>query len=212
MSPTEALGYIAAILVLLTFSMTTMVHLRIVGILSNVFFIAYGYQSNAFPIMLLHCILLPLNILRLTQILALVRKVEDASHGEINMEWLRSVSTPRVIEPGTPLFRKGDAADRMMFIVSGTFRIVELGIEIGKGQFVGELGLLAPNHTRTRTVECVTRSEVLEITYDQAKLLYFQSPKFGFYLLQLASRRLFDDVQRLEEEVKTYRAAATQSV
>jgi len=210
MSPTEVLGYIAAILVLLTFSMTTMVHLRIVGILSNVFFIAYGYQSNAYPIMLLHCILLPLNILRLSQIVALLRKVEDASHGEINIDWLRSVSTPRVIEPSSPLFRKGDKADRMFFVVSGAFRIADLGLDIGKGQFIGELGLLAPNQTRTQSVECVSRSEVLEITYDQAKLLYFQSPKFGFYLLQLASRRLFDDVQRLEQEVKTYRAATQQ--
>lgn len=210
MSPTEALGYIAAILVLLTFSMTTMVHLRIVGILSNVFFIAYGYQSSAYPIMLLHCILLPLNILRLTQLLALVRKVENASHGEINMDWLRSVSTPRLIKVGETLFRKGDKADRMMFVVSGAFRIGDLGIEISKGQFVGELGLLAPGQARTQTVECAADSEVLEITYEQAKSLYFQSPKFGFYLLQLVSRRLFDDVQRLEQELKACRAGVKQ--
>jgi hypothetical protein len=210
MSPTEALGYTAALLVLLTFSMTTMVHLRIVGILSNIFFVAYGYQSSAYPIMLLHCILLPLNILRLTQILALVRKVEAASHGEVDMDWLRSVTTPRTVKAGETLFRKGDIADRMMFVVDGAFRIADLGIDIGKGQFIGELGLLAPDHTRTRTIECTADSEVLEITYEQAKSLYFQSPKFGFYLLQLASRRLFDDVQRLEQEVKTLRGLKQQ--
>ena len=38
----DLLGYIAAFLVFLTFSMKTMVPLRIVGICSNVFFIAYG--------------------------------------------------------------------------------------------------------------------------------------------------------------------------
>jgi hypothetical protein len=210
MSPTEALGYIAAILVLLTFSMTTMVHLRIVGILSNVFFIAYGYLSSAYPITLLHCILLPLNILRLTQLLALVRKVESASDGEINMDWLRSVSTPRLIKAGEMLFRKGDKADRMMFVMSGAFRIGDLGIEISKGQFIGELGLLAPGQARTQSVECAADSEVLEITYEQAKALYFQSPKFGFYLLQLVSRRLFDDVQRLEQELKACRAGMKQ--
>lgn len=206
MSLIDSLGYAAAFLVLLTFSMKTMVQLRIVGILSNVFFIAYGYMSGAQPIMLLHCILLPLNSLRLYQILLLLRKVEDASHGEINMEWLKSVTTPRSIKAGETLFRKGDPADRMMFIVSGSFRLTELDMEIGKGQFTGELGLLAPEHKRTQTIECVTDSEVLEITYDQAKLLYFQSPKFGFYLLQLASRRLFEDIKRLEKEVATFRA------
>lgn len=210
MSPTDALGYIAALLVLLTFSMTTMVQLRIVGILSNIFFIAYGHQSSAYPIMLLHSILLPLNILRLTQLLALVRKVESASDGEINMDWLRSVTKPRAVKTGEMLFRKGDQADRMMFVVSGAFRISDLGIEIGKGQFIGELGLLAPSQTRTQSVECTADSEVLEITYEQAKALYFQSPKFGFHLLQLASRRLFDDVHRLEQELRACRSGLQQ--
>jgi len=204
---TEALGYIAALLVLFTFSMKTMVQLRVVGILSNVFFIGYGYMSGAYPIMLLHCILLPLNFLRLWQIQMLLRKVEDASHGDTNLEWLKSVTTPRIVKAGEILFRRGDVADSMMFVVSGAFRIAELGIEIGNGQVMGELGLLAPDKTRTQTIECVADAEVLEITYDQVKLLYFQSPKFGFYLLQLASRRLFENIERLEKEVATYRAA-----
>ena len=37
-------GYCAASLVFLTFAMKTMIPLRIVGLASNVFFIAYGYS------------------------------------------------------------------------------------------------------------------------------------------------------------------------
>lgn len=62
MNLTDILGYAAAFLVLLTFSMKTMVQLRVVGILSNVFFIGYSYFAKAQPIMILHLILLPLNI------------------------------------------------------------------------------------------------------------------------------------------------------
>jgi CRP-like cAMP-binding protein len=203
---TEALGYAAALLVLLTFSMRTMVHLRAVGIASNVFFIAYGYMSGAYPIMLLHCILLPLNSLRLYQILALLRQVESASQDGFDVDWLKSIATPRVIRAGEYLFRKDDIADRMAFIVSGQFQVAGLKIDIGKGQLTGELGLVAPTKMRTQTIVCVATGEVLEITYEQVKLLYFQSPKFGFYLLQLAGHRLFRDIERLEQELAGYRA------
>ena len=206
MTLTESLGYAAALLVLLTFSMRTMVHLRAVGIASNLFFVAYGYLSGAYPIMLLHCILLPLNALRLYQILALLRRVDTASQDGFDIEWLKSISSPRTLKPGESLFRKGDIADRMAFIVSGRFQVAGLGIEIGKGELTGELGLLAPTKTRTQTIVCVTEGQVLEVTYEQVKLLYFQSPKFGFYLLGLAGNRLFRDIERLEKEVARYRA------
>ena len=38
----DAMGYIAALLVFMTFWMKTMVPLRLAGLASNVFFIAYG--------------------------------------------------------------------------------------------------------------------------------------------------------------------------
>ena len=205
MTVTETMGYIASLLVLLTFSMKTMVQLRTIGILSNLFFIAYGYLSDANPIMILHCILLPLNVLRLQQIRTLVRQVEDATRGDMNLDWLKSITKRRRLKAGENLFQKGDTADSMMFIVSGAFRVSDLEVEVGKGQLIGELGLLAVNNTRTRTVTCIADSEVLEITYDQVRQLYFQSPKFGFYFLQLASRRLFEDIERLDRELAACR-------
>ena len=205
MTVTEIVGYAAALLVLLTFSMRTMVHLRAVGILSNLFFIAYGYLSGAYPIMLLHAILLPLNSFRLFQIMSLLRKVEYAATNGFDVDWLKSIATPRTLKPGEYLFRRGDRADRMAFIVSGAFRMVELGKEIGQGELTGELGLIAPTRTRTQTLECIAEANVLEVTYEQVKLLYFQSPKFALYLLQLAGNRLFNDVERLEQQVEMYR-------
>jgi hypothetical protein len=38
-------------------------------------------------------------------------------------------------------------------------------------------------------------------------VLYFQSPKFGFYLLQLAGRRLIENIERLERDAAEARAA-----
>src|SRR5262245_52822800 len=127
MTVTDLFGYAAAALVLLTFSMKTMVPLRIAGIASNIFFITYGYLSDAMPILSLHLILLPLNTLRLYQILHLIREVQRASQaqGEPNLEWLQSMGSDRWLKAGETLFLKNDPADRMYFIVSGTFRVAE---------------------------------------------------------------------------------------
>jgi CRP/FNR family transcriptional regulator, cyclic AMP receptor protein len=207
MSLTDLFGYAAAVLVLITFSMKTMVPLRIAGIVSNIFFIAYGYLSGATPVLILHLILLPLNTLRLYQILQLIRDVEKASKSEQepNLDWMHAIAAERYMLPGDMLFHKGDKADRMFYIVSGSFRIVELGIELKHGQVLGELGLLSRKHQRTQSVECSQEGLLLEITYDRVKQLYFQSPKFGFFFLRIASQRLLDNIERLEEEVDRYR-------
>lgn len=208
----DVFGYVAAFLVFLTFSMKTMVPLRIVGITSNVFFIAYGYLAPAYPLLVLHLALLPLNTFRLRQMLTLVRQIEVASKGDLNMDWLKPFTTSRDVAGGETLFRKGDAARSMMFIMSGRFRIAEIGIELGQGQVVGELGLISPEHKRTQTLDCIEGGRVLEITYDQVKQLYFQNPKFGFYFLQLISRRLFENIGNAERELAACRAALSKSL
>jgi CRP/FNR family transcriptional regulator, cyclic AMP receptor protein len=89
----------------------------------------------------------------------------------------------------------------MYFVMTGEFQIPELGMMIGPGQVIGELGLLEPGQVRTQTVTCVKDADILHITYDQVKQLYFQNPKFGFFFLQLTSRRLFENVARLEKRL-----------
>jgi hypothetical protein len=69
MSRAELIGYAAAGCVFVTFYMKTMVPLRVAGIVSNVLFIAYAYDLPAYPVLILHLALLPLNIIRLRQML-----------------------------------------------------------------------------------------------------------------------------------------------
>jgi hypothetical protein len=195
------IGYCAAFLVFLTFATKTMVPLRILGIASNVFFIAYGYLQPAVPILVLHCVLLPLNAYRLHQMLRLIRQVAEASKGDLNLDWLKPLGSRRHVKAGEVLFRKGAPADRMAVVLSGRFRIVALNVELGPGQVIGEHGLTAPDRVRTQTVECVDGGDILEITYDQVRQLYFQNPKFGFYVLELTSRRLFENIARLESQL-----------
>jgi CRP/FNR family cyclic AMP-dependent transcriptional regulator len=205
LQPTEWLGYIAAAFVFATFSMKTMVPLRVVAISSNILFIAYGYLHPAYPVLLLHVLLLPLNFWRLQQMLSLVRETETANDGDLDMNWIRPFTTTRNMAPGEVLFRKGDAANEIIFIMSGSLRIPELGIAIPPGEVVGELGMLSPDRVRTQSAVCVDGGQILVITYDQVRQLFFQNPKFGYYFMQLSARRLFENMKRMQSEIERLR-------
>ena len=207
MSITEMAGYLAALFVFLTFYMKTMVPLRVIGICSNCIFIIYGYLGDLYPVLILHSILLPLNGLRLREMLRLTRQVHAATQGDLNMDWLKPFTSTRRAMGGDVLFRKGEPADAMFFVVTGRYRLAELRMDVMPGQVVGELGLLAPDKSRTQTLECIEDGEVLQITYEHVKQLYFQNPQFGFYFIQLASRRLFENIARLERELAACKAA-----
>jgi hypothetical protein len=64
----DIIGYIASVLVLATFSMTSMRSLRTTAIASNIAFIVYAAAADLHPILILHGILLPVNVVRLMQI------------------------------------------------------------------------------------------------------------------------------------------------
>ncbi len=64
----DLLGYAASATVLATFCMTTMIPLRIIALVSNILFTAFGAWAHIYPVMILHLILLPVNTVRLVQI------------------------------------------------------------------------------------------------------------------------------------------------
>ncbi|MGA9329343.1 MAG: cyclic nucleotide-binding domain-containing protein [Bradyrhizobium sp.] len=194
MTHAELLGYAAAACVFVTFYMKTMVPLRIAGIVSNFLFIGYGYALDAYPVLILHLVLLPLNIVRLQQMLRLIKQIEDVTRGDVNLKWVKPFSTTKAVAVGDAVFRRGDPADEMFFIVSGRFRVQERNVDLQTGEIFGELGLLDAGQARTATVECMASGELLRITYDQVKQLCLQDPKFGFYFLHLVSKRLFHNL------------------
>lgn len=67
MSLIEPIGYLASALVLATFCMRDMGALRWMAIASNLAFIAYGGLADLGPVLVLHLLLLPLNLVRLRE-------------------------------------------------------------------------------------------------------------------------------------------------
>jgi CRP/FNR family cyclic AMP-dependent transcriptional regulator len=185
----EGLGYLASGLVVGTFCMKTMMPLRIVAISSNFAFIAYSLAEGLLPIFVLHSILLPLNALRLVQMQWLLRKMREAAQGDLALEGLKR---------GEILFRKDQPAREMFYLLAGEIRLEELGRTIGAGAVLGEINMFSPDRRRTATAICPTDGELLAMTADQVRRLYFQNPKFGFHLVQLITRRLLENCATTE--------------
>ena len=189
---------VGAIFFVATLLMRTMVPLRVANMVGCTFFATSGALSGNVSTFLLYLLLLPINAVRLRQMLKLVKKARDATQGDMSMEWLKPFMTERRYRRGDRLFREGDAAAEMFLTVTGKFLVKEIGVELPPGRLMGELGFLTPNNRRTGTVECIEDGQVLTITYERLLEIYFQNPQFGYYFLVLTSQRLLENISRLE--------------
>ncbi len=199
----------ASIFVVATLSMRTMIPLRIFAILTNILLVASSIPTHNYTTLVLHgVVLFPLNVYRLHQMLQLVRDVKKSVNSDLSMDWLKPFMTERRLKAGEVLFYKDEKAEDMAYIVSGRFRLVESGIELPVGAIVGELGMLSPSNTRTQTLECVEPGVILSVGYNTVEELYVQNPAFGFYFLRLASARLFQNLNTLEQRLAREAAAA----
>ena len=194
----NVLALLGAIFFVATLLMRTIVPLRVSAIISDLFFVGYAVLANSITTFILYILLLPINIVRLYQMLKLVKKAKVSAQGDLSMDWLKPFMTRRKYRKDDVLCHKGEPASEMFFIVTGKFLVKEISIELPAGRIVGELGFLSPDNRRTQTVECIENGEVLTITYDKLLEIYFQNPEFGYYFLRLSSERLLENVARLE--------------
>jgi Cyclic nucleotide-binding domain len=185
----------------------TMVPLRVANMIGCAFFAAFGALSGDIKTLLLYLLLLPINAIRLRQMLTLVKKARSAAEGDTSMEWLKPFMTDRKYRKGNILFKKDDPAHEMLLTVSGKFLVKEIGVELPPGRLMGELGFLTPDNRRTATIECIEDGHVLTIAYEKLLEIYFQNPQFGYYFLVLTSHRLLENLARMEGIVAQNKAA-----
>ena len=187
-SAIDIIGYVAGALVLTTFYLKTMLRLRTVAIFSNIAFITYGSLTGAVPILVLHLLLLPLNTIRLLQMKALIKRVADAK-GELSMSLLVPYMQTRKFPSGTPIFKKGDPADAVYYVLDGWLATVEHDVDLGPGSLIGEIGVFAPDNKRSDGVICKTDVELASISASKIWELFYQHPEFGAHLIRIVAQR-----------------------
>lgn len=193
----ETVGYGGSALTIASYSMRTIIPLRIASILSSVLLIGYGLLIQSWPMLVMEFVILPLNLFRLVQVLVLLRQVEQAAQTDaFSADWLEPFSRERRYKAGDVVFNAGDAAEYLLTLKSGRFELAEAGMSLAGGEIVGELGFLSPGNRRTMTLRCLEDGTVNRVSYDDVKQLYFSNPKFAFYFLRLISDRLFENLDR----------------
>lgn len=190
------------VLILVASFMRTMVPLRSITVASNLCLVTSAALGPNPVAIALYCILIPLNIYRLVEILKITRKVEAAGRaGDLSGVWLKPYMKARSLRPGEVLFRKGDAADELYLLLEGELDLVEIGKKQPAGELFGEISFFSPEHVRTLTARCATDCVVLSIAEPVFRQLYFQSPKLAFQVSSLIASRLGADVQRLRGQL-----------
>jgi CRP-like cAMP-binding protein len=182
-----------------SFFMKTIIPLRIVALVSNVAFIGYallgltyGVFGRVYPILVLHSCLLPLNVLRLRQVRALITAVHEASDEEALHALIPYMKTERTCK-GDVLFRQGEPADTLYVIQTGRVVVPEIDKHLSAGELFGEVGLFASHQLRTLTAVCEEDCRLATISRDKVLELYYQNPRFGFFLIRLISGYMLRD-------------------
>src|SRR5262249_8615777 len=157
-------GFIGAGLTLASYTMKSMMPLRIVALAANVFFVAYGWLEAALPSLVLYSVMIVINTKKVWDIRKLVRAIENAKSDTPIAEWLLPHMTHRQAKAGQTLWKKGEVATEMVYLESGTLRLVEHQEQLASGSLVGEIGLFAPDNRRTLTVVCATDCTLYSLT------------------------------------------------
>ncbi len=171
----------------------TMISLRVAVIGGNIGFLAFGLLAGSYPTLVLHALLVPLNSLRLVQMMRLIRDIKDAAPGSESLAPLYAYMDRASVKAGSVLFRKGEAPEDMIVIRSGTIVLEEIETRVGAGEVLGEVGVFTPENRRTCTAVCETDCELLKLPNDVMIQLYLQNPRFGLYLMRVIVRRLLEN-------------------
>ncbi len=139
-----------------------------------------------------------------TQAIRIVERLEqvhnislhEAEEGVSLRDWLLPHMSDESHHKGEILFRKGDPARALYYIQQGKVALPEIGKQMGEGTLFGEIGIFAPEHSRTCSARCETDARLFCLTAERAKRLYFENPQFAYHVMQLIAQHLLDDQSR----------------
>ena len=195
MSWVEILGYAASGAVFVTFWMKTHITLRAVAIVGNVLYLSYGIYNDIGNIVLLHGSLLPLNVFRLYQALSLKKRLHQMSQENFNPHSLVPFMSEVKMKAGTHIFKRGERASDIFFLMDGRCRVEELDRELSAGQLLGEIAMFTADKSRTQSIVCETDCTLMRITEEKTLQLYAENPEFGLYVTKMMVARLLENSQ-----------------
>ncbi len=129
------------------------------------------------------------------------------------LDTLGRLGVARDLEPGEPLFRRGDDGDSM-FVVEGGEVVLRFGAEkhekrLAAGELFGELALVLGSHRRTADAAAGVGCTVRELGPSSIERLEAESPQVLLRVLRrccaylvISERRLIDDLRARNTELE----------
>jgi CRP-like cAMP-binding protein len=130
-----------------------------------------------------------------TRIEALRRVPIFAVLGDDNLQCVADAVNEVEVPAGQLLVQPGTAGSGMFFIAEGT-AVVETKrdeVELGPGQFFGELALMSEDATRTARVRAKTELRCLALDRASFRSLVAEQPEVAASLLEVALGRLAEN-------------------
>jgi CRP-like cAMP-binding protein len=172
MTTPDIVGLLALVLLLAAAWAKPVEWLRGLSAVANLAMVAYGIITAQYPLALLSALILAVNAWRLYETRTLVSVTRDAtaaSAAPITMDWLLPYMRPLALP------------------------IEEIGVEMGKGALFGEIGIFSHDKRRTATAKTLEDTALMQVSADKVRELYYQNPDFGFFIVDLITRRLMED-------------------
>ncbi|ABG29954.1 cyclic nucleotide-binding protein [Roseobacter denitrificans] len=196
----EAVGWLASILTVASYSVATMLPLRLLAIASSVCFAAYAFTLQLWPLLAMELILLPINIYRLWQVLALRGKLSRATVStESDFSIIKAYGKRKTIKAGEVVFQRGDPVDQLYFIAKGRVSIEEMQVDLCAGDIFGEIAFFTNTATRIATARCTEDTQVYSIDEKHFMRLQFEDPSFGIAVMRIITHRLIENVGKTVE-------------
>lgn len=187
----EAVGWLAVLFKLATFSMNSMIWLRVLVILSSVCFVIYSALFQIWPLLAIEIILLSMNAYRLYELIALRRLVTHMTDdSEADFSAAMAYGKKREIQAGDVLFEKGDPVDSLYYIAEGLVEIEGQDVTVPAGNIFGEMAFFNSSAQRMATVHCVEDTVVYELNEKRFTRLQYEDPKFAISVMRLVTKRL----------------------
>jgi CRP-like cAMP-binding protein len=111
---------------------------------------------------------------------------------------LAAIARQHQLNPGTELFRSGDAGDEVFVLAMGTVKVLKLNNEgdneeiavLGSGSHFGEMALVATDHTRSATIEAQELSHLVGLKQADLEKICTEDMTLGYHFFRTLSSTL----------------------
>ncbi len=132
--------------------------------------------------------------------------LEAQGAGTRALAWPLTAMRREIFARGEVLFKVGEPADKMFYVIRGAIRLPELNLRIPAGQIIGEMGVLSPLKERTASAVCEEDLEVYTMDRQQVVELFRKDPVLALELVQTSIKRFIENAKAEAEGLERTRS------